>query len=111
MSSSEEVNIIQLLCKTHELEIEKAEVQSNALLQQVLKFNFVLISCHKKNVTLFVTFKHELMRRDILLLKYDRQKTLMDQIIKRQRALIEGEKICLKNDSIRNDLTDSWVSF
>jgi hypothetical protein len=55
------------LCRTHELEIAKVEMQSDALLQQ-----------------------HEVRRRDLLLLKYDRQRNLMSEIILRQKALIEG---------------------
>ena len=58
---------MQLLCRTHELEIAKVEMQSDALLQQ-----------------------HEVRRRDLLLLKYDRQRNLMSEIILRQKALIEG---------------------
>ena len=58
---------MQLLCRTHELEIAKVEMESKALLQQ-----------------------HEVKRRDLLLLKYDRQRNLMNEIIKRQKALIEG---------------------
>ena len=69
ISTTEEAEILQLLCRTHELEIAKVEMQSDALLQQ-----------------------HEVRRRDLLLLKYDRQRNLMDEIIQRQRALIEGEQ-------------------
>jgi kinesin family protein 18/19 len=58
---------LQLLCRTHELEISKVEMESAALQQQ-----------------------HEVKRRDLLLLKYDRQRNLMNEIIKRQKALIEG---------------------
>ena len=34
--------------------------------------------------------EHEVRRRDLLILKYDKQRTLCDEIIQRQRALIEG---------------------
>ena len=60
---------MQLLCRTHELEITKVEMESAALQQQ-----------------------HEVKRRDLLLLKYDRQRNLMNEIIKRQKALIEGNE-------------------
>ena len=46
---------------------EKVEMQSEALLKE-----------------------HEVRRRDLLILKYDKQRTLCDEIIQRQRALIEG---------------------
>lgn len=55
------------MCKVHELEIEKVEMQSNAVMKE-----------------------HEMKRRDLLILKYDKQRTLCDEIIQRQRALIEG---------------------
>ena len=59
--------MLSLLCKVHELEIEKVEMQSNALLKE-----------------------HEVKRRDLLILKYDKQRMLCDEIIQRQRQLIEG---------------------
>ena len=34
--------------------------------------------------------EHEVRRRDLLILKYDKQRTLCDEIIQRQRELIEG---------------------
>ena len=34
--------------------------------------------------------EHEVRRRDLLILKYDKQRTLCDEIIQRQRILIEG---------------------
>ena len=52
----------------HELEIEKVEMQSDAVLKE-----------------------HEVKRRDLLILKYDKQRTLCDEIIQRQQKLIEGE--------------------
>ena len=53
----------------HELEIEKVEMQSEAVLKE-----------------------HEVKRRDLLILKYDKQRALTDEIIQRQRKLIEGER-------------------
>ena len=58
-----------MLCKVHELEIEKVEMQSEAVLKE-----------------------HEVKRRDLLILKYDKQRALTDEIIQRQRKLIEGEQ-------------------
>ena len=68
ISTDEEREILSLLCKVHELEIEKVEMQSEAVLKE-----------------------HEVKRRDLLILKYDKQRTLCDEIIQRQRKLIEGE--------------------
>ena len=60
--------MLQLLCKVHELEVAKVEMQRNALLKE-----------------------HELRKRDLLILKYDKQRTLCDEIIDRQRELIDGK--------------------
>ena len=35
--------------------------------------------------------EHEVRKRDLLILKYDKQRTLCDEIIERQRELIDGE--------------------
>ena len=35
--------------------------------------------------------EHEVRKRDLLILKYDKQRTLCDEIIDRQRELIEGK--------------------
>ena len=69
ISTDEEREILSLLCKVHELEIEKVEMQSEAVLKE-----------------------HEVKRRDLLILKYDKQRALTDEIIQRQRKLIEGEQ-------------------
>lgn len=37
--------------------------------------------------------EHEMKRRDLLILKYDKQRSLCDEIIQRQRALIEGKTV------------------
>lgn len=68
ISTTEEAEILQLLCKVHELEIAKVEMQRDALLKE-----------------------HEVRKRDLLILKYDKQRTLCDEIIQRQRELIEGK--------------------
>ena len=67
ISTEEEAEILSLLCKVHELEIAKVEMQRDALLKE-----------------------HEVRKRDLLILKYDKQRTLCDEIIERQRELIEG---------------------
>ena len=59
---------MSLLCKVHELEIDKVGMKSEALLKE-----------------------HEVRRRDLLILKYDKQRSLCDEIILRQQKLIEGK--------------------
>ncbi|XP_068244080.1 kinesin-like protein KIF19 isoform X2 [Palaemon carinicauda] len=66
ITTDEQKELLALLCKVHELEIQKVEMQSEALLKE-----------------------HELRRRDLLLLRYDRQRNLSDEIITRQRQMIE----------------------
>ena len=36
--------------------------------------------------------EHEVRRRDLLILKYDKQRSLCDEIILRQQKLIEGRQ-------------------
>ena len=79
ISTDEEREILSLLCKVHELEIEKVEMQSEAVLKE-----------------------HEVKRRDLLILKYDKQRALTDEIIQRQRKLIEGER----NGRLKNVCSD-----
>jgi len=70
ISTEEEAEVLSLLCKVHELEIGKVEMQSEALLKE-----------------------HEVRRRDLLILKYNKQRSLCDEIIQRQKALIEGSAL------------------
>ncbi|XP_059080352.1 kinesin-like protein KIF19 isoform X2 [Tigriopus californicus] len=70
ISTEEESEILSLLCKVHELEIEKVEMESKNLLKEF-----------------------EVRRRDLLILKYDKQQSLSNEIIQRQRKLIEGQSV------------------
>lgn len=70
ISTEEEAEILSLLCKVHELEIGKVEMQRDALLKD-----------------------HEVRKRDLLILKFDKQRALCDEIIDRQRVLIEGQAL------------------
>lgn len=56
------------MCRVHELEADKMALQSERLVRQ-----------------------HELKRRDLIILRYDRQRQLCEEIITRQRQIIEGE--------------------
>lgn len=55
------------MCRVHELEADKMALQSERLVRQ-----------------------HELRRRDLVILRYDRQRQLCEEIITRQRQLMEG---------------------
>ena len=43
--------------------------------------------------------EHEVRRRDLLILKYDKQRSLCDEIILRQQKLIEGKIVKPKSNS------------
>ncbi|XP_042223542.1 kinesin-like protein KIF19 isoform X3 [Homarus americanus] len=66
ITTDEQRELLALLCKVHELEIQKVEMQSEALLKE-----------------------HELRRRDLVIMRYDRQRSVCDEIITRQRQMIE----------------------
>ncbi|XP_037093604.1 kinesin-like protein KIF19 [Pollicipes pollicipes] len=66
ISTDEQRELLELLLKTHELEIENMEIRSNQLIKD-----------------------HELRRRDLMILRYDRQRALCDEIISRQRDFIQ----------------------
>lgn len=55
------------MLRVHELEADKMMLQSERLVKQ-----------------------HELRRRELLLLRYDRQRQISDEIITRQRRIMEG---------------------
>lgn len=57
-----------LMLRVHELEADKMMLQSERLVKQ-----------------------HELRRRELLLLRYDRQRQISDEIITRQRRIMEGQ--------------------
>ncbi|XP_068084408.1 kinesin-like protein KIF19 [Anabrus simplex] len=75
ISSDEERELLALMCRVHELEVEKMALQSERLIKQ-----------------------HELRRRDILILRYDRQRQLCEEIITRQRQLMEEGCLSLPPD-------------
>lgn len=67
VSSDEQREVLCLLCKVHELEIENAEIQSHALLKDTV--------IRQKN---FVVRRFEMHRH------------LCDELIQQQRQLIDG---------------------
>ncbi|GFG34639.1 hypothetical protein Cfor_03711 [Coptotermes formosanus] len=75
ISSEEERELLALMCRVHELEVEKMALQSERLIKQ-----------------------HELWRRDLIILRYDRQRHLCEEIITRQRQLMEEDCVILPPD-------------
>ena len=66
------------------------EMQSNALLKEhevLYNFNDVMIFVS------IIVCNCQVRRRDLLILKYDKQRHLSDEIIMRQKQLIEGGSI------------------
>lgn len=66
-SCQEQRELLNLLTRVYELEVEKMEMQASQLLRD-----------------------HELRCRDLMILRYDRQRQLCDEIITRQRQLIDA---------------------
>ncbi|KAI8480064.1 Kinesin-like protein kif19 [Branchiostoma belcheri] len=66
INNEDQKEILMLLCKVHELEIENTEMQSKTLLQE----NF-------------------LRQKDLVIARYEQHKNVADEIIRMQRELIE----------------------
>ncbi|XP_023715560.1 kinesin-like protein KIF19 isoform X3 [Cryptotermes secundus] len=75
ISSEEERELLALMCRVHELEVEKMALQSERFIKQ-----------------------HELWRRDLVIFRYDRQRHLCEEIITRQRQLMEEGCVTLPQD-------------
>ncbi|XP_024940818.1 kinesin-like protein KIF19 isoform X2 [Cephus cinctus] len=75
INSDEERELLALMLRVHELEADKMMLQSERLVKQ-----------------------HELRRRELLILRYDRQRQISDEIITRQRQLMEDGRIILPAD-------------
>lgn len=78
ITSEEERELLGLLCRVHELEADKVSLQAERLARQ-----------------------GELRRRDLQLLRAERQRSLCEDIISSQRKIIEGN--CL------DDEVDFWL--
>lgn len=74
VSSEEQREVLGLLCKVHELEIENAEMQSHALL--------------KDNV---------IRQKNFVVQRFEQHRHLCDEIIQQQRQFIDGESISVAN--------------
>ncbi|XP_067212902.1 kinesin-like protein KIF19 [Linepithema humile] len=75
INSDEERELLALMLRVHELEADKMMLQSERLVKQ-----------------------HELRRRELLLLRYDRQRQISDEIITRQRRIMEDGRLTLPAD-------------
>ncbi|CAG2065770.1 unnamed protein product, partial [Timema podura] len=75
ISSDEERELLGLMCRVHELEVEKMALQSERLIKQ-----------------------HELRRRDLVIIRFDRQRQLCEEIITRQRQLMEEGSVFMPPD-------------
>lgn len=70
INSKDQQEVLSLLCKIHELEIENMGMQSSCLLR-----NF------------------ELRKREMIIAKYEQHRSLCDEIIQQQRGLIDDNSI------------------
>ncbi|GCB83491.1 hypothetical protein scyTo_0024133, partial [Scyliorhinus torazame] len=67
LNNKDQQEIMSLLCKVHELEVENTEIQSALL--------------HKENI---------LQQKDFVIQHYEQHRALCDEIILQQRQLIDG---------------------
>lgn len=77
VSSEEQREVLGLLCKVHELEIENAEMQSHALL--------------KDNV---------IRQKNFVVQRFEQHRHLCDEIIQQQRQFIDGKSVSVHYDNI-----------
>ncbi|XP_050982988.1 kinesin-like protein KIF19 [Labeo rohita] len=75
ISNREQRDILTLLCKVHELELEKTEIQSAVLCKE-----------------------HVLRTKDFIIQRHEQQRTLCDDIIHQQKALIEDQGLCVPEE-------------
>ncbi|XP_015215780.1 kinesin-like protein KIF19 isoform X3 [Lepisosteus oculatus] len=70
INNEDQCEILTLLCKVHELEVENTEIQSTVLCKENL-----------------------LRQKDLVIQHYDQHRTLCDEIIQQQKALIEDHQL------------------
>lgn len=68
VSSDEQREVLALLCKVHELEVENTEIQSHALLKDSV-----------------------IRQKNFVVQRYEQHRRLCDEIIQQQRQFIDGE--------------------
>lgn len=93
ISSEEHKQILSLLCKVHEMEIENTEMQSDAFLKE-----------------------HEIRKRDLVITKFKNHHQLCDEIISQQRLILDQNQIEVSKelmemlDMYHQELTDPIFS-
>ncbi|XP_051558803.1 kinesin-like protein KIF19 isoform X2 [Myxocyprinus asiaticus] len=75
ISNDEQREILMLLCKVHELELEKTEIQSAVLCKE-----------------------NTLRTKDFIIQRHEQQRALCDDIIHQQKALIEEQGFCVPEE-------------
>ncbi|XP_002735267.1 kinesin-like protein KIF19 [Saccoglossus kowalevskii] len=75
INSEEQREILSLLCKVHELEIENTEIQSTALIRENL-----------------------LRQKDLTIARYEQYRGLCDELIQQQRSLIDENHVVCTDD-------------
>ncbi|XP_042584715.1 kinesin-like protein KIF19 [Cyprinus carpio] len=75
ISNREQRDILTLLCKVHELELEKTEIQSAVLCKEYV-----------------------LRTKDFIIQRQEQQRMLCDDIIHQQKALIEDQGLCVPEE-------------
>ncbi|XP_037522909.1 kinesin-like protein KIF19 isoform X2 [Rhipicephalus sanguineus] len=78
-SSEEQRELLRLLTQVHKLEVEKIEMQTDQLIRE-----------------------HELRQRDLMIVRYDRQRLLCDEIIGKQKVLIDELSSGMRRRKARN---------
>lgn len=78
-SSEEQRELLRLLTQVHKLEVEKIEMQTDQLIRE-----------------------HELRQRDLMIVRYDRQRLLCDEIIGKQKLLINELSSGMRRRKARN---------
>ncbi|XP_064478247.1 kinesin-like protein KIF19 isoform X2 [Ornithodoros turicata] len=79
VSSEDQRELLRLLTQVHKLEVEKIEMQTDQLIRE-----------------------HELRQRDLMIVRYDRQRLLCDEIIGKQKLLINELSSGMRRRKARN---------
>ena len=69
ISSEDQKEVLRLLCKVHELELTNTEVQSSCILRDF-----------------------QIKKKDMVISRYRQHQSLCDQIIHKQKQILDGKK-------------------
>ncbi|XP_072029588.1 kinesin-like protein KIF19 [Amphiura filiformis] len=75
VTTEEQGEILNMLCKVHELEVENTELKSSALIH-----------------------KHNIQQNETMITKYERHRQLCDEIIQQQRTLMNKHDVHISSD-------------